>query len=252
MSDVSLTNTIATGQQRSASKIQKNFEDLRDFVNGDGWIDLSKIGSDVAAALSLSQSDSVRRGKSITATEQGRTNTGYGPLSGTSGVDATDEVRDVVLATDGLLMVGYRAIWKESVAAAARAASFIDGEQIKVYEAQGNPAFPTQAAGMASAAGVGYYSVLHSSGAGLVSDEATPDTTMPTTGVVLGSYNTSANARSSIDNGNSVPWEGTTRTGICVIEGLAAGTYDVSVRFKATSGTVTAKDRKLWVWTLGF
>lgn len=32
----------------------------------------------------------------------------------------------------------------------------------------------------------------------------------------------------------------------------AAGTYDVSVQFKSSSGTVTAKERKLWVWTMGF
>jgi hypothetical protein len=32
----------------------------------------------------------------------------------------------------------------------------------------------------------------------------------------------------------------------------AAGTYTVSVQFKSSSGSVTAKNRKLWAWTLGF
>ena len=32
----------------------------------------------------------------------------------------------------------------------------------------------------------------------------------------------------------------------------AAGTYTVSVQFKASSGSVTASNRKLWVWTIGF
>ena len=32
----------------------------------------------------------------------------------------------------------------------------------------------------------------------------------------------------------------------------AAGTYDISVQFKASSGSVTVKNRKLWVWTMGF
>jgi hypothetical protein len=31
----------------------------------------------------------------------------------------------------------------------------------------------------------------------------------------------------------------------------AAGTYTIGVKYKATSGNVTAKERKLWVATLG-
>lgn len=31
----------------------------------------------------------------------------------------------------------------------------------------------------------------------------------------------------------------------------AAGTYNISVQYKATSGSITAKERKLWVAVLG-
>lgn len=33
---------------------------------------------------------------------------------------------------------------------------------------------------------------------------------------------------------------------------IAAGTYDVSVQFKASSGSVTVKERKLWIVSMGF
>lgn len=39
--------------------------------------------------------------------------------------------------------------------------------------------------------------------------------------------------------------------GTCLIF-AAAGVYTVSVQFKPASGSVTAKNRKLWVWTIGF
>lgn len=45
MSDVTLPNTIATGQQRSATKIQQNDEALRDFVNGTGWVETDKLAA---------------------------------------------------------------------------------------------------------------------------------------------------------------------------------------------------------------
>ena len=57
MSDASLTNTIQTGQQRAAAKIQKNFEDLRDFVNGEGWIDSTKYGAGSVPDSALASSN---------------------------------------------------------------------------------------------------------------------------------------------------------------------------------------------------
>jgi hypothetical protein len=40
--------------------------------------------------------------------------------------------------------------------------------------------------------------------------------------------------------------------GLCVIEGLPAGTYTISIQYKATSGSVTAKNRRLKVRTESF
>jgi hypothetical protein len=39
--------------------------------------------------------------------------------------------------------------------------------------------------------------------------------------------------------------------GVCHVF-AAAGTYSVNVQFRSTSGTITAKERKLWVYTLGY
>jgi hypothetical protein len=41
-------------------------------------------------------------------------------------------------------------------------------------------------------------------------------------------------------------------SGFTIIHSLPAGTYDFSVRFKSSSGSVTAKNRKLWVASIGF
>ena len=40
--------------------------------------------------------------------------------------------------------------------------------------------------------------------------------------------------------------------GECIIRNLAAGTYDFSVQFKATAGSVTVKERALTVAVEGF
>jgi hypothetical protein len=39
--------------------------------------------------------------------------------------------------------------------------------------------------------------------------------------------------------------------GVCYVF-AAAGTYDVSVQFKASSGSITAKSRKLWVSSVDY
>lgn len=85
----------------------------------------------VAAKLGLSQTGDVRRGKSIIATEESRTNTSYGLLA------TPDRVQSVVLPTDGLLRVTFSALWKEASLGAARAAIFVGGSQLKVDAAEG-------------------------------------------------------------------------------------------------------------------
>lgn len=67
---------------------------------------------------------------------------------------------------------------------------------------------------------------------------ATKDSSYVGTGMILGLDNEPS---SSVFLGG----------GVCVIE-ADAGTYDVSVRFKRSEGKLSAKERKLRVWTREF
>lgn len=165
----------------------------------------------------------VRRGKSIIATEEARSNVAYGLLT------TPDRVQSIVLPTDGLIVVGYQALWKNSVAGAASAAIFVGANQLKTQQ---ETAPAVQAANMSVGNSTDRYVPLTTSALGLttVNSSAAAYTSDVATGQILGLGQSSAVAYIF----------------------AAAGTYDVSVQFKATSGSVTAKERKLWVWTVGF
>jgi hypothetical protein len=171
-----------------------------------------------------------RSGVCSIATEEARTNTAYGKLT------TPDEVANIVLPTDGLIVVGYHAAWKNSVDNVGRAAIFLNGNQLKV-NVNGSSIQNSEANG---ATGTGYsqYGVVASTSGGLNGSGGypTPYAGPSTTGQAIMA------ALSSSSNPN-------TPGGPCFIF-AAAGTYDVSVRFKSSSGTVTAKERKLWVFTL--
>lgn len=165
------------------------------------------------------------RGKSVIATEESRTNVAYG-LLGTA-----DRVQSVILPTDGLLIIGFQGMWKSSVGGAGRAAIFIGASQIKA--ADPNAAPTVQEATTSATADT--YKALSSSMRGLSGGTgATAYTGDVTTGQLL-TYDASGSALG----------------GFAVVF-AAAGTYDISVQFKATSGSVTAKNRKLWVQTRTF
>lgn len=174
----------------------------------------------------------VRRGKSIVATEESRTNTAYGTLT------TPDQVANVVLPTDGLIVVAYQALWRPSDASAiARAAIFVGSNQLMWADNDGAPAVQEVSFDASSnAASIGYAS-LATSGRGLESPQvaatANPESQVTTGQVIYSKASSSANG------------------GPCYLF-AAAGSYTVSIQFKATVGAVFAKDRKLWVWTIGF
>jgi hypothetical protein len=208
---------------------------LINLVNGN--IDSANIAANVLTAnklvpalcqqLGISNDSSVRRGKSIIATEESRSNTAYGLLT------TPDRVSSIVLPTDGLIVVGYQAQWKNSVGGAGRAAIHLGSNAVvaatfgstsplaTVAEATG----PTNADTYKSLSSYQGGVTSHSTGSAYTGDV--------TTGQVLGS-------------GGSQGYYGA-----CVIF-AATGTYDVSVQFKSASGNVTVKERKLWVWSIGF
>mgnify|MGYP000937165050 CR=1 FL=1 len=203
----------------------------------------------VGAILGIGQSGTVRRGKCIVATEEARTNASYGTLT------TPDQVAGIVVPTDGLLAIQYDATWKSS-AVAARAAIFLGSDQLKIADGSGYA--PATQAGVSHASAITWETPLITTPAGLAGGYATAARSEVTTGQVLGiasAYSNPPAAQHEV--GGSVLGIGPSSGGGMIAGGpvlvrVPAGTYTVSVQFKAASGTVTVKDRRLWVWTMGF
>jgi hypothetical protein len=192
--------------------------------HGTGWDELL-TDAEHAALLGLTAAGSTRRGKSIIATEEARSNTEWGLLP------TPDRVSGITLPADGLICVLYNATWKNSVVGGGAAAIFVGATQLV-------------APNVSLAAPQPQASVCQSS----VADRYEKLTTR-SSGLIAQAVNTAYG--SDFTTGQAVGLGDTSRDGVCFIF-AAAGSYDVSVRFKASSGSVTAKERKLWVWTIGF
>ncbi len=157
----------------------------------------------------------------IIATEESRTNTEYGKLG------TADEVANVVLPANGLIFVGFFAQFKSSVSGNGSAAIFLNSTQLKIRSVEVLPqAAPTETSN-------NWYP-LTSSGSGLIS------------------YRTSSNVGEDVTTGQVVAANPAAGYGGVIPIFAAAGTYSISVQFKAISGSVTAKNRKLWAYTLGY
>jgi hypothetical protein len=176
-----------------------------------------------AVRLGLTDSSSTRRGKSIIATSETRTNTVYGTMP------TADQVSNIVLPTDGLIVIGYQALWANSVVSTARAGLFIGANQLVI--GGGNGTAPLAISTEAGGGGDTSFDTLSSFGGGLTCSAGSSDMTEATTGQVVGASGTNS--------------------GVAYVF-AAAGTYTISVQFKSSSGTVTVKNRHLWVWTIGF
>lgn len=187
----------------------------------------------VAASGSVNTTGVVRRGKSIVATVETITSDTY-VLAATP-----DRVQNVVLPTDGLILIGFRAQWKANVPTNSPAATiFLGANQIKrAVSAVVSPQV------IEAPSPGGAYSDLFTSTGGLhsVSDTGAVDRAEVTTGQVLGGpVSVTAGASNAV-----LPLGGF----LAVF--AAAGTYDVSVQFKKDSSqtSLTVKSRKLWVRT---
>lgn len=241
MGTLSYPFTLTAGQPENVNQLNSNLAAIATVLNGSvdatnlaaGAVDVAELASTLAAFLGVTQSGAVRRGKSIIATEESRSNTAYGLLA------TPDRVQNVVLPTDGLICVAFQGMWKSSASGLASAAIFIGSNQVKVASNDGGSAAPIVAEESGGTTPSNTYRPLYSTQSkGLTSTGATGAayTGDVTTGQLIGEYN-------NIDS--------TAPTGVAYIF-AAAGTYDVSIQFKASSGSVTAKERKLWVWTMGF
>lgn len=158
----------------------------------------------------------------IPATES-RTNTAYGLLP------TADQV-DVVLPTNGKIVIAYKATWQESVTSAGAAAIFIGPNQLKVPQSSGSIGVQQASIGASPASNDNHL------------------TTSPL-GLISGANTTPSGA--DVTTGEAIGITGVTGVGGPCYVFAAAGTYTISVQFKASSGSVTVKNRKLWAWVEG-
>lgn len=222
-------NTFVNGTIADATDVNENFTDLAEYVD------------DAAAAAGVNRNGVVRRGKRVIPGIESTTSTSYVAL------DTSDVVEGVVLPTDGLIFLVYRALWRT---VGAEAAIFLNNTQVKA--AASGSAAGVDIAGSIENSSDTSYGQLITTPTGLGGTTAVSvDAGWATAGQALG-----LRGNHAITNGGtytedtSMPSSGW--GGVLVIE-ADAGTYDVGVRFRHVSGTQTyVKERKLRVWTEAF
>ena len=230
-------------------KIRVSVNDIDEEQLAANSVTAAKFDGTLAEYTGVNDGTTVRRGKSIIAASESRSSSTYGTLT------TPDQVSNVVLPTDGLIFVSYQATWLSSATGSARASVFVGSTQLKV--AGGAAAPHTQAAVLDNSYASDEFALGTFSGGLLSANAGTPNVDV-TTGQVVG-VNTFGTSSPKVEiNGSTYQATGVGAGspwwhcgGPCVIF-AAAGTYTVSVQFKASSGSVTAKNRKLWVWTMGF
>jgi hypothetical protein len=180
-----------------------------------------------ADKLGLSVTGAVRRGAVNIAATESTSATTYAATN----LATPDRVQNVVLPTNGKLIITYQALWQNTVASNARAAIFIGATQLKV--ATNGTAAPV---------------VQETTGNSTVN----VDTTLSTIPIGLRST-ASAVGMTEVTTGQAVSYDAGSLFGGSVEVFAAAGTYDISVQFKnAAAGTLTVKNRHLWVETKGY
>lgn len=235
-------------------KIRSLLSEIQGIVNGNidssNVTDGSLVEADLAPALTARLGVGTSgRGKSIIAASESRTNTTYGTLP-------TPDKVTVTLPTDGLIMVAFQATWQETVSGAGRAAIFVGANQLKsVIQRSGIPVTNAAATNGATAgrdlAIATWPGGLLSTGANLAPNYGGDVTTGQAVGVfydgISGGGLPAFEADTTVTSVGGAALAG----GACSIF-AAAGTYDVTIQYKSTSGIVYARGRKLWVWTVGF
>jgi hypothetical protein len=199
----------------SDSKIRAAIIALREAING------GLSNENLSGAAGITRANLAKESKPVTwyspkviSTEEVRSNTSYGTLG------TEDAIPGVVLPEGGIIKVFYRAHVKQSVSEAGIIGLFLGANQVAT--ANGGSTIQT---GLASGTGFG---------------------------TVFTSASNSVNGLQfeGISNAESTTGQS---VGYGALEVFApAGTYTVSVRYKASSGSITAKERKLWVEVHGF
>jgi hypothetical protein len=170
------------------------------------------------------------RGKVAIATTETRSSSSYGLLT------TPDQVSNLILPTDGFIAVLYHATWSNT--GSGRAAIFLNSIQAKV--GTNNGAAAIQEVDVTGTVNDGW---LHTSATGLLSQAQVGSAVSDvTTGQIIAHTGTGGGGGlSNVAAGG----------GPCYLF-ANAGTYSVSIQYKATSGVVSAKNRKLWAWVEPF
>lgn len=213
MSDIILPRLSQTGSNEW-DDVEANDKAIRDVVNGGLDNDNLSGAAGITRANLAALAKPLRwYAPSIIDTEQSRTNTAMGLL------ETPDEVEEVVLPSGGLIWIMFRARMKSSKEGKGRCSLFLNSTEIRN---------PHNEAGISKGTdGTDKYDIVYadqnemklSTGSG--GGEPAP----AGTGNLLG--------------GN----------GLLVF--ADPGTYDVSARFNASEGSVTAKERRLYVVVMG-
>lgn len=210
---------IGSSNETQEPKIKTMLEGLNNKLNSSNLLEGSGIANEAIKSAQISPGTVGRfYAPTIIATEQERESTSFGTLT------TKDEVTNVVLPTNGLIVVYYLAVVKSSVSASGRAAIFLNENQLKTVNSGSWVGQETPTIGTA-------FATFSAGDAGLSAVGENPEA-QPTTGAGFG------------------VGSATSRGAGCAIF-AAAGTYNISVRFKALSGKITAKERRLYVGVIG-
>ncbi|MGH9961574.1 MAG: hypothetical protein ACREBC_31360, partial [Pyrinomonadaceae bacterium] len=159
--------------------------------------------------------------------------------------DTPDLISNVVLPQDGVIAVLFSALLESSVADAAEAAIFLNSNQQKAWETANRVAV-TIAAPSNTTAGIAVGVTTSAHGLfthTLTTSDMGPSVTTGQSVSVLSDSGTRISINGAHVSGYPIGIQG----GPCYIF-AAAGTYEVSIRYKASSGTAIALERKLWAW----
>lgn len=225
----STLNSIADPQVSTA------LQTILTWANGN--IDAVNLSALLAQSATVNQSGQTVKGAVNIAASESRTNVAYGTLT------TPDQVTGVVLPSNGLIVAWYQATWQESVSGASRAAIFVGSNQVKATIASAGDVAVQEAGTNGDTANTA--NSLTSSAMGLISAKGQSHAGDVTTGQVVGVF-----PGSTVGFIGGAAFTGVSG-GVCFIF-AAAGTYTISVQFKASSGSVTASNRKLWVQALSF
>jgi hypothetical protein len=150
----------------------------------------------------------------VIAKEETRESATFGTLP------TADLIKEIKVSEKGLLRIGYSARFKSSVSGAGKAAIFLGANQLKLYTTE--PKVQTVSTVVTT------FRHLSTTWNGL---------TVSTSGEATGADVTTGQLVSaSVEGGEASLW-------------VAPGTYEVSVQYRATSGNVAGKERRLWVET---